>query len=312
MHEEPQARIHEWLLTGDPSIRWQTMRDLLDEAPPVVAIERARVAQEGWGQQLLAKRGQDGRWGGGLYSPKWTSTLYTLLLLRRLGLDPANDEAQQGAQLLVDQGEWVDDAIIFWKSTKTIDLCVVGLALSVFSYFEIRDERIDNMVTGLKRRQLDDGSWDDIRDVANKEFHTTIALLEGLKDYARQVPEGPDVEAMLVAGREFLLTRRLFGSEASTDPIDPAFTRFSFPPRWHYDVLRALDHFGAAHAPFDTRLNEALDIVEKRQRPDGTWLLQNPHPGRTWFELESSRQPSRLNTLRALRVLRAYQSDRSS
>ena len=77
-----------WLLSGDASIRWQTMRDLLDALPEEVEAERLQVAATGWGQELLSRQDPTGTWAGGLYGPKWTSTTYTLLMLRRCGLPP--------------------------------------------------------------------------------------------------------------------------------------------------------------------------------------------------------------------------------
>ncbi len=80
------AETVDWLLAGDPAIRWQTMRDLLDSPPAEVENERARVAVAGWGRRLLERQDPEGTWAQGLYSPKWTSTTYTLLLLMRCGL----------------------------------------------------------------------------------------------------------------------------------------------------------------------------------------------------------------------------------
>ena len=82
--------VRTWLLDSDPAIRWQVMRDLTDAPAGEVPVERARVAREGWGARLLALQAEDGNWGGGSYSPKWTSTTYTLLLLRHFGVDPAD------------------------------------------------------------------------------------------------------------------------------------------------------------------------------------------------------------------------------
>jgi hypothetical protein len=81
-------------------------------------------------------------------------------------------------------------------------------------------------------------------------------------------------------------------------------TRFSFPPRWHYDILRGLDYFQEADAVRDSRLDDAIVLLLKRRRLDGSWPLQNRHPGRVYFEMEQPGQPSRWNTLRALRVLK--------
>lgn len=61
--------VIDWLLDADPAIRWQVMRDLTDAAPDEVAGERARVAVEGWGAQLLALQGTDGQWDDGTYRP---------------------------------------------------------------------------------------------------------------------------------------------------------------------------------------------------------------------------------------------------
>jgi hypothetical protein len=83
---------------------------------------------------------------------------------------------------------------------------------------------------------------------------------------------------------------------------------FSFPPRWHYDVLRALDYCRVAGATRDARLDEAVELVRDQQQPDGRWLLENTHPGAVHFVLEDGDGlTSRWNTLRALRVLRWWE-----
>ena len=305
-----QTSVIDWLLKGDPAIRWQVIEDLLDGPAEQVVEERAKIGTEGWGKHLLANQDANGTWGHGLYSPKWISTTYTLLLLRRLGLPSDNAAACRAAQYLIDKGEWFDGGVIFWKR-PILDVCVLGLVLSIAVYFRLKDTRIAAMVECLSRHQADDGSWyDEVVDVAHKPFHITIAVLEGLHEY-QQTLAMPDatVSAMICAGQNFLLTHRLYLNAETNKPFDVAWTRFSFPPRWHYDVLRALDHFQASHIPYDKRLQPALALVKKKQRTDGSWVLQNRHPGKAYFELESVGKPSRWNTLRALRVLRCYQSN---
>ena len=113
-------------------------------------------------------------------------------------------------------------------------------------------------------------------------------------------------------GREFLLVHKLFRSHRTGEIIKPILLRFSFPPRWHYDVLRGLDYFQAVKAPRDQHLADAIDIVLKKQSEDGRWLLENSYKGKTYFELESLGDPSRWNTLRALRVLKWWDGDARS
>ena len=59
------------LVDGDPSVRWQVLRDLTDAPADEVAAERGKVATEGWGARLLAEQGEDGTWDGGVYRPGW-------------------------------------------------------------------------------------------------------------------------------------------------------------------------------------------------------------------------------------------------
>jgi hypothetical protein len=134
--------------------------------------------------------------------------------------------------------------------------------------------------------------------------HTTISALEGLRFYETvRRRKLKAVRAAQARGREFLLEHRLFRSHRTGEVINPVFTRFAFPPRWHYDVLRALDYFQAVSAPRDPRLADAIELVQHARRADGRWPLQNIYAGKTWFPLESRGAPSRWNTLRALRVL---------
>ncbi|HYV66254.1 MAG TPA: hypothetical protein VE964_08420, partial [Myxococcales bacterium] len=108
-------------------------------------------------------------------------------------------------------------------------------------------------------------------------------------------------------GEEYLLERQLFRRKSTSDVIDPAYLQFSFPTRWHYDALRALEYFRAVGNPPDQRMDEAIDLLRSKRQPDGTWLLENTHPGKVHFRIEDGDgRPSRWNTLRALRVLGWY------
>ena len=92
--------------------------------------------------------------------------------------------------------------------------------------------------------------------------------------------------------------------------VVPEFLEFSYPTRWHYDVLRGLDYFRSTGERLDTRVGEAIELVRSKQQPDGTWLLENTHKGAVHFTMDvGDGQPSRWNTLHALRVLRWYDED---
>jgi hypothetical protein len=307
--------VVQWLLEGDPSIRWQTLRDLVGAPEGAVERERRKVAREGWGARLLAEQGPDGRWAGGrssdggLYSPKWTSTTYTLLTLRDLGLPPDHPGARRACRVLLDEGLQRDGGVNYGAAAKGKgqgETCISGMVLSLLSYFGLEDERLDTIARHLLEEQMPDGGWNcrRPRGATHGSVHTTLNALEGLRLYERHRKQNlPAVRRAQRRGREFLLVHRLFRSHRTGAVIKSAFTLFSFPPRWYYDVLRALDHFQSVDAPRDPRLAEAIDVVCRRRRCDGRWPLQNRHPGRVYFDMERVGAPSRWNTLRGLRVL---------
>jgi hypothetical protein len=309
-------RVIEWLLDGDPSIRWQVLRDLVGATEGTVERARREIARDGWGRRLLARQDSEGTWAGGLYSPKWISTTYTMLLLRDFGLPPTNRQARKACTLLLDKGFQRDGGINYgmWaKWTGRSETCVTGMVLSILSYFDYADRRLDTLASHLLGQQMPDGGWNCRRPdgATHASVHTTISVLEGLRFYElRRGGEVREVRDAQRRGREFLLVHRLFRSHRTGEIIKPEFSRFSFPPRWHYDILRALDYFQAVNAPCDPRLAEAIDIVRNHQRKDGRWSLQNSYKGKTYFEVEHLGGPSRWNTLRALRVLKWW--DRGS
>lgn len=306
---ENAAKAMDWLLDGDPAIRWQALRDLGGAATGAVEGERAKTETEGWGARLLAQQDPQGTWAGGLYSPKWASTTYTMLTLRDFGLPAANRQAQKACPLLLDRGIRRDGGINYGRGGRS-ETCITGMVLSILSYFEYDDERLDAVAQHLLEQQMPDGGWNCQRPygATHASVHTTISALEGLRYY--ELFRRRKVRAVRAAqrrGREFLLRHRLFRSHRTGEVIKPVFTRLSFPPRWHYDILRALDYFQAVGAPRDQRLADAIEILRSKRRPDGRWPLQNRYRGKTFFELERLGAPSRWNTLRALRVLKWWE-----
>lgn len=298
------ARIVEWLLAGDPSIRWQVMRDVLGLPADQVATERARVATEGWGAQLLAAQDPNGCWPGALYSPKWTSTTYTLLLLERLGLEQGDARALAGCRKLWDGARWYGGGLTLAKSIRQPETCITGMLVLLAAAFGHHDPHLDPTVEWLLDQQLADGGWncESIRRGSKHgSFHTSITVLEALSTYERgggPVPVGSAMER----GRRFFLDHRLYRSHRTGEVVDATFGRFPFPPQWHFDVLRGLEHFRAVGADRDERLGDAVEVVRRARRNDGTWPMFRPYPGRYWFAIEE-RGASRWSTLRAMRVL---------
>ncbi len=306
--------VVEWLLDSDPAIRWQVSRDLADAPADVVAAERARVATEGWGARLLALQ-HDGQWAGGACFPAgyfdtphegedqpWTSTLPTLDLLVALGVDPADDRVRRAVALVRERCRWEHAGQPFFSGE--VEPCINGRTVTIGAYF---GEDVDAIVTRLVDEQLADGGWncEAERGSVRSSFASTINVLEGLLSHERATGGTAQAIAARRRGEEYLLERRLFRRKSTGAVVDPAWLGCSFPTRWHYDVLRALEYFRDAGDPPDPRVDEAVELLRSKRQPDGTWLLENTHPGAVHFTLEDGDgRPSRWNTLRALRVLR--------
>lgn len=299
-----------WLMEGDPAIRWQVMRDLLDIPEREWRDERRRTREEGWGAQLLARQDSDGIWGGGLYSPKWISSTYTLLALVGIGVPRNCRAARRGARIALDGlfGTKADDGL--YRRTNEFDQCVSGMLVQMAAYFGVASSRVNVMVRSLLENRLSDGGWNcRIKRKPlprHSSFHTTINVLEGLRETAERGFYScmGDIEEAETGAQEMLAAHGLFRSHRTGKVIDERWTRLSYPPRWHYDILRALDYFARAGAPRDRRLQESIDLLISRRRSDGCWPVQHKHPALVYFDMEKTGGPSRWNTLRALRVLR--------
>jgi len=245
----------------------------------------------------------------GTLKPSWTSTTFTLLLLREMGLDPASDQARRALALVRDNSRWDHDGQRYFDGE--VEPCINGKTVALGAYF---DQDVDGVVERLLAEQLDDGGWncEAERGSVRSSFNTTIAVLEGLLEYETANGPSPNVRAARLEAQDYFLERRMLRRLTTGEIADPAWTQFSYPTYWHYDVLRGLDYLRSAGAEPDERGAEAIELVESKRDPDGRWPLENTHPGRVHFEMEDGDgKPSRWNTLRAMRVLEWYGGEQS-
>jgi hypothetical protein len=297
--------VIEWLLDGDPVIRWQVKRDLLDEPPETWEAERRRTVESGWVAELLEQQAPDGSWPKG----RWTDSVWTLLLLVACGLPEDHPSARAPAEALVGRfmpvGEDVDGAFLL----KRVDLCHLGFWLGLGAYFLGGDARLAPLGHAVLEAQLDDGGWNchmrNHPSTRHSSFHTTFNVLEGLQIASARgaVAERDfrDAEARALA---FMLEHRLYRSDKTGEVISDRFTHLTYPWHWHYTVLRGLDYLRITPTIDDERLDDPIQLLLDRRKPNGRWPLQKRIPGTLLVEMEKPGTESRWNTLRALRILR--------
>ncbi len=308
--------VIDYLLQGDPAIRWQVLRDLTDAAPDEVAAERARVATEGWGARMLAEQADDGRWDGGTYRPgwadeerpffdAWTATHFSLQSLWEYGLPPDSPQAQRAIGLVRDNVRWeYNDAPYFDGEAEP---CINGIALAIGAYF---GQPVDRIVGTILAGRLNDGGWNCWTDQSTvSSFHSTICVLEGLREWEAATGGTDASHAARATAEEYLLERGLYRRRSTGEIADPRMTMLSYPTRWFHDILRGLDYFRAADRR-DERLADAIELLRSKADANGMFVYENAHGGPVLFELEAEGEgfPSRWVTLRALRVLRWWDS----
>ena len=331
--------VIQWLLEGDPAIRWQVLRDLLDAPEAEWLAERARTEHEGWGARLLALRAPDGLWADGACFPgtadfaqatadalaagktpppfpepdedltrsdgqPWTATYPVLLDLCHLGVPPDSAVMQETARLVGRNCRWEYDGLPLFAGE--VDCCINAGTILIGTYLGVD---VDPVVQRLLAAQMPDGGWNCWAETrpAPASFASTLAVVEAFLCWDRATGRTDEVHEARARAEEYLLQRRLFRSLRTGDEVNPEWSQFSYPPRWHYDLLRATDYFAQRGVP-DPRLDEAVERVRAKRQADGRWLLENTHPGAVHFRFEGpDGSPSRWNTLRALRVLRWYE-----
>lgn len=301
-------QIIDWLLDSDVSIQYQVHRDLLK-------IDRsdlkARISKEGWGAKFFSFRRDNDNWGLGFYQPKWTSTHYTLLDLKNLSFPNSNKEIQSILRKILQENICSDGGINPSKTLSMSDICINGMFLNYATYFRTNKNELISIVDYILSQQLQDGGFNcqsSRTGSTHSSLHSTISVIEGILEYYQQGYEYrlKELRKAEEQSREFILNHKLFKSHRTGKIIDNKMLLLSYPSRWRYDILRTLDYFQMAKIGFDPRMTDALNVLIKKQRADKRWPLQAKHKGQTHFDMEISGEPSRWNTLRALRVLKHF------
>ncbi|MBD0852021.1 hypothetical protein [Maribacter arenosus] len=301
--------IINWLLEGDVSIQYQVHRDLLGDDKKNL---QARIAIEGWGKQFLSKRKKDGNWGIKFYQPKWTSTHYTLYDLRNLCIAPNNPLIQESIEIILENEKASDGGILAIGRNQLSDLCINGMFLNYASYFNASEKDLKSVVDCILSQIMPDGGFNcrsNRYNTVHSSLHTTLSVLEGITEYEinqynYRLKELINTKKSAI---EFILLHQLFISDRTGEIINKDFLKLTYPRRWRYNILSALDYFQHARIQWDDRMKPAIQVLLKKQNKDSTWNTQAKHPGQVHFEMEKAGKPSRWNTLRAMRVFKHFE-----
>lgn len=306
-HSRPvDPKTVEWLMEGDPALRWQVLRDLVRTPEHMIQKERRRVADEGFGAHLLALQDPVRQWSDGscrsYYQSPEGSALFVLHMLVELGLDPATAPAQKAIAMICDTVRHYEGNMLFFDGET--EACINGRVLLVGSYFGLASHQLKDR---LLSEQLADGGWNcEAPPSARSSVHSTICVLEGLAAYERIYGSDASIQAVRENGENYLLARHLLRRRNDGQFITNELTHFLFPAFWHYDILRALEYFRSFGRRPSDQMREAIEIVQAKQNENGRWILEREFPsdGLPTSLGETVGEESRWITFRALRVLK--------
>jgi hypothetical protein len=318
--------VIDWLVNSDPSIVFQAKRDILGLPKHNWINDQNKILTKGWGKKLLDLQDESGRWGvikegrnekeyykaeRGLYGPKYISTHYTLLLLKRMEMPP-NPQTSKGCRELSKLSYFQS---VYDSSLKQRDLCIPGMILGIFAHFREGEEYFEELLGHFEDNKTADGGWNcrsqkkHAKSTHHFSVNTTLNILEGLAALAKNYPKyHSQVHDLAESANEVLLTHKLFKSHRTGEIIHLNFTEITFPPRWRYNILSAMDYFQSIGFPYDERMEDALEIIRHKEKK-GFWSKGKQISGLKYFSLDPPRSVSSFNTLRALRVLIAYSEE---
>lgn len=305
-----KQQIIEWLLEGDASLQYQAWRDVLGKDKKKL---QDSIVDEGWGYKFLSMRHSNGHWGDRFYQPKWISTHYTLLDLRNLNLPSKNDVVKETIDLVLQNDKAEDGGIRLGPSTtQQSDVCVNGMFLNYASYFKTPENKLQSIIDSILAEIMPDGGFNcrtTRSGATHSSLHSTISVLEGFTAFQKEgfAYRKKEITNAIKTGIEFILMHRLYLSDRTGQIINKNFLKLTYPCRWKYDILRAMDYFQYAGVKWDNRMAEAMTYLNKKQNKEGTWNMQAAHSGQVHFVMEKAGKPSRWNTLRMLRVMKHFE-----
>lgn len=321
----------EWLLGPDNTgVRYLAMRDLAVTGAEVLAEAKKRAHAEGPIADVLARMGREGHWeqpGSGYY-PKYTGTVWSIILLAQLGASVEMDERISTAcsylleHTLTQGGQFTINGM----PSGTAD-CLQGNLCAALLDLGYEDPRLDGAFEWMARTVTGEGiaSMEDkkapVRYYAGKcgpgfacGSNNKLSCAWGAVKVMLAFSKLPGarrtdlIKRAINAGVDFLFStdpaRADYPSGYSSKPSQN-WWKFGFPVFYVTDLLQNVEALVRLGYGSDPRLANALTVVREKQDSWGRWLLEYDYTGKTWVDFGVKKQPSKWVTLRALRVLKA-------
>ena len=322
----------DWLLEPEnPGVRYLALRDLLDLPPGDPELVQARQQANTLGPiaGILDVMEKDGHWvrPGPGYHPKYTGTVWSILLLAQLGASSAGDERIETAcsylleHALTQTGQFtVNGAPSYTIDCLQGNLCAALLDLGVDEpQLKSAFEWMARTVTGEGMAPLEEKKAA-LRYYsakcgplfacgANKGQSCAWGGAKVMLAFSKlpHTQRTPLIEGAIQAGVDFFLSVDLATAgypNGWAEKPSQNWWKFGFPVFYITDVLQVVEALVGLGYGHDPRLANAINLIRQKQGPDGFWQLEYDYAGKTWVDFGRKKKPNKWITLRALFVLR--------
>lgn len=332
----PQSVI-DWLLEEDgdnPSIQYFTLVDLLREEPnsPKAIRARKKLMAGGPVPAILSKQHADGYWvePGAGYRPKYTSTVWSLIMLAQLGADGRELSVRKACDYILDHTRAKMGCFSVYATQTGAVHCLQGnLAAALIDLGLIDDPRLKQAVDWMARSATGEGFGSVGEKDVNPHYIRSGISGPGLVCSANdhlfcawgaikvalalsKIPPAkrtPQVNNAIDMCKDLMLSV----DPAVADYPHPyakkpsrSWFKFGFPVFYVTDVLQNLSVLLGLGLAGDKHLRNAIELVKSKQDDTGRWKMEYSYNGKTWVYIEEKRQPSKWVTYRALSVLKRY------
>ncbi len=330
---KPQKSALDWLLEPDDiGVRYLALRDLVKADLKELAAAKKAAHQEGPIAAVLDKMDKEGFWvqpGAGYY-PKYTGTVWSIILLAQLGASLEMDKRIATACDYILEHNLTKDGhfTVNGLPSGTADCLQGNLCCSLLD-LGCTDARLDKAFEWMARSVTGEGVAPMTDKAAPLRYYAgkcgpvfacgandkkscawgAVSVMQAFSRYPRE-KSTPLIDKAIETGVDFLF---------STDPAKADYPsgyspkpsgnwwKFGFPNFYVADILQIVDVLVRLGYGKDPRLANALQLIRDKQDDQGRWPMEYSYTGKTWVDFGPKKQPNKWVTLRAMRVLNAIE-----
>ena len=268
---------------------------------------------------ILDAQNPDGYWvkPGAGYGPKYTGTVWSLIFLDQLGVDPRDPRIGAACEYVLARSQAENGGFGWQARSSTVVHCLNGnLLRALIGFGRFDDERVRTAVAWEAKAITGEGfdGWYRSATAApgfacgiNGGLPCAWGAIKALRGLAR-IPSRHRtklVRSAIAQGTAFLLSRDPAATDYPTDTkISPNWFKLGFPSGYVADMLQNLEVLVELGHGKDPRLHAAIDLVLSKQDAHGRWRNEYPYRGKMWADVDTPGSQSKWVTLRACSLLR--------